>query len=68
MPRAQPAMTDNTRRMVPLEPVLADLCRQEQKLKLAGAYAEASGIRDAVTRILRIADAGEPSIEPSEPT
>jgi hypothetical protein len=57
-------MTDNTRRMVPLDSVLADLCRQEQKLKLAGAYAEAAGIRDAVVRILRIADAGEPSIDP----
>lgn len=61
-------MTDNTRRMVPLDPLLADLCRQEQKLKLSGAFAEAAGIRDAVTRILRIADSGEPSIETSEPT
>ncbi len=61
-------MTDHTRRMVPVEAVIRDLGREELRLKQAGAYAEAAGIRDAVVRILRIADAGEPSIDPSEPT
>lgn len=57
-------MTAATCRMVPVARLLDDLGRQELKLKLAGAYAEAAGIRDAIVRILRIADAGEPSIEP----
>lgn len=50
-------------RMVPLDRLLDDLCRQELKLKLAGAYAHADGIRDAIVRILRLADEGEPSID-----
>lgn len=57
-------MTTQTSRMVPVVRLLDDLGRQELKLKLAGAYAEAAGIRDAIVRILRIADEGEPSIEP----
>lgn len=59
-------MTAQTCRMVPVVRLLDDLGRQELKLKLAGAYAEAAGIRDAIVRILRIADEGEPSIEPRE--
>jgi hypothetical protein len=56
-------MTTQTCRMVPVVRLLDDLGRQELRLKLAGAYAEAAGIRDAIVRILRIADEGEPSIE-----
>ncbi len=53
-------------RMIPVIRLLDDLSRHELELKRAGAFAEASGIRDAIVRILRLAD-GEPSIEPSEP-
>ena len=59
--------TDKTRRMVPVDRLVDDLARHELRLKLAGAFAEAAGIRDAVVRILRIADAGEVPIEPSDP-
>lgn len=57
-------MNDSTRRMVPVARLLDDLGRHELKLKLAGAFAEAAGIRDAIVRILRIANEGEPSLEP----
>jgi hypothetical protein len=57
-----------TARMVPVSRLLDDLARQELKLKLSGAYAEAAGLRDAIVRILRIADEGEASIDNSEPT
>lgn len=51
-------------RMVPVVRLVDDLARQELNLKLAGAYAEAAGIRDAIVRILRIADEGEASLDP----
>jgi hypothetical protein len=53
-------------RMVPLKQVLDDLCREELNLKRVGAFAQAAGIRDAIVRILRIADGPPPSIDPSE--
>lgn len=53
-------------RMVPLARLLDDLSRQELRLKLAGSYAEASGIRDAIVRILRLADEGDSSIDTSD--
>jgi hypothetical protein len=59
--------TEAPARMVPVKRLVDDLGRQELRLKLAGAYAEAAGIRDAIVRILRLADEGEPSLEPSEP-
>ncbi len=52
-------------RMVPVVRLVDDLGRHELRLKLAGAYAEAAGIRDAIVRILRIADEGEASIDPA---
>jgi hypothetical protein len=42
------------------------LGREELNLKNAGAFAEAAGIRDAIVQILRLADADEESIEPTE--
>ena len=57
-------MTD-TARMVPVQRLIDDLARHELALKLAGAYAHAEGLRDAIVRILRIADEGEPPIDPT---
>lgn len=51
---------------VPLDAILLRLGREERRLKNAGAYAEAAGVRDAVVLILRLADEGEPPIDPSE--
>lgn len=51
---------------IPLKDALDRLCREEQWLKKAGAFAEAAGVRDAVTILLRLADEGGESIEPSE--
>lgn len=59
-------MTDNTRRMVPLETLLLEFGREEQRLKLAGDFQHSGWVRSAIVRILRIADAGEPSLDPSE--
>ena len=50
-------------RMVPVQRLVDDLARQELRLKIAGAFAEAAGIRDAIVRILRIADEGATSID-----
>jgi hypothetical protein len=61
-------MTDNTRRMVPVLDLVNELGRKELELKLAGDYATAAGIRYSVVLALRLADAGEPSLDPSEPT
>jgi hypothetical protein len=46
------------------------LCTEERKLKNAGAYAEAAGIRDAVVIVFRMADEEvvNPPIEPTDPT
>ncbi len=52
--------------VVSVKRVLDDLGRQVRRLKDAGAYEQAAGMQDAVIRILRLADAGEPSIDPSE--
>jgi hypothetical protein len=60
-------MTDNTRRMVPLDPLLIEFGREELRLKQNGDYQHAGWIRSAIVRILRIADQGESSIDPSEP-
>lgn len=67
--RGDLAMTtpDNTRRMVSVTQVLDDLNRQVLNLQRAGAYAEAAGIKDAIIRVLRIADGVDQSIDPSEP-
>jgi len=54
-------------RLIPVERLLDDLSRQELRLKLSGAFAEAAGMRDAIVRLLRLADQGEPSIDPSDP-
>jgi hypothetical protein len=40
------------------------LCREEQTQKHAGGFGEATGLRHAVTLILRMADADGESIEP----
>jgi hypothetical protein len=56
---------NNTVRMVPVSRLIDELGRQELKLKIAGAFAEAAGIRDAIVRILRVADEGEPPIDPT---
>jgi hypothetical protein len=60
-------MTDNTRRMVPLESLLREFGREELRLKQAGDYAAAGWVRSAIVRILRLADEGEASIDPSDP-
>jgi hypothetical protein len=56
-------MTSSPARMVPVVRLIDDLARQELKLKLAGAFAEANGIRDAIVRILRLANEGETSMD-----
>lgn len=53
-------------RMVPVARLVDDLCREELRLKLAGDYAHAEGVRYAIVRILRIADAGDSSIDSTE--
>jgi hypothetical protein len=53
-------------RMIPVVRLIDDLARQELRLKLAGAFAEANGIRDAIVRILRLADEGDTSIDQGE--
>ncbi len=55
-------------RMVPLDTILASLSREELEQKRRGAYAHAEGLRDAIVRILRIADVGEPPIDPTGET
>lgn len=55
-------------RMVPVLRLVDDLAREELKLKLAGDFSTAAGIRFSIMRALRLADSGEPSIDPSEPT
>lgn len=52
-------------RMVPVGRLLDDLAREELRLKQAGAFAEAAGIRDAVVRILRLADQTDQSLDQS---
>lgn len=52
--------------MVRVDRVLDDLCRDELRPKKAGDYATANGVRLAVMRLLRAADATEPSIDPSD--
>ena len=59
-------MTDNSRRMVPLETLLLEFGREELKLKQAGDFQHSGWVRSAIVRIIRIADAGEVPIEPSE--
>lgn len=49
-----------------LPAILDRLGREEQRLKQAGAFAEAAGVRDAIVLILRLADQGEQPIDPSE--
>ena len=56
-------MTDNTRRMVPLESLLREFSREELRLKQAGDFQHSGWVRNAIVRILRIADEGEPSID-----
>ena len=56
-------MTDNTRRVVPLESLLREFSREELRLKQAGDYQHSGWVRNAIVRILRIADEGEPSID-----
>jgi hypothetical protein len=51
---------------IPLKDALDRLCREEQGLKKAGGFAEAAGVRLSVTILLRLADEGDESIEPSE--
>jgi hypothetical protein len=68
MPLRKPAVM---RKEVEVSEVIDCLCREEQRLKKAGAFGEAAGIRDAVVLVLRIADAEETQahpIDPSEPT
>jgi hypothetical protein len=61
-------MTDNTRRMVPLESLLREFGHEELRLKQAGDFQHSGWVRSAIVRILRIADEGETSLDPSEPT
>lgn len=49
--------------LIRLDAIIARLGREEQRLKKAGAYAEAAGVRDALVLILRLADEGEPPLE-----
>lgn len=56
-------MTDNTRRMVPLESLLNEFGHEELRLKQAGDFQHAGWVREALIRIIRIADAGDPSID-----
>lgn len=58
-------MTDNTRRMVPLDTLLTEFGREELRLKQAGDFQHAGWVRSAIVRILRIANTGEQSLEPS---
>jgi hypothetical protein len=44
------------------------LARKERDLKNAGAYAEAAGVRDALTGILRMADEEETPLDPTGDT
>jgi hypothetical protein len=53
-------------RTVPLESLLREFSREELRLKQAGDPQHAGWVRSAIVRILRIADEGQPSIEPSE--
>lgn len=50
--------------VLPVSDIVDVLCREEQVQKHAGGFGEATGLRHAVTLILRLADAGEESIEP----
>jgi len=58
-------MTDNTSRMVPVLRLVDVLARKELELKIAGDFSTAAGIRLSIVTALRIADEGEPSIEPT---
>jgi hypothetical protein len=62
-------VTDNTRRMVPLDSLLTEFGREELRLKQAGDFQHAGWVRNAIVRILRLADGQEPSLDPSsDPT
>lgn len=54
------------RESVSVSDLLAALGREEQALKKLGAFAEASGIRAAITRLLKMAD--EPELKKGEAT
>ncbi len=61
-------MSTETPRMVSLDNLLTHFGRLELNLKLAGGFKESGFYRSVIVDILRIADAGEPPIEPSEIT
>lgn len=51
---------------LPVATIMETLAREEQKLKKAGAYANAEGVRYALVAILRKADEEPRPVEPSE--
>ncbi len=55
----------NTSRMVPLDALIREFDREELALKRLGDYQHAEWLRDVIKRIIRIANQGEPSIDPT---
>ncbi len=53
-------------RTVPLERLIDGLARKELELKLAGDYGTVAGIRYSIVFALRLANEGEPPIDPSD--
>ena len=51
-----------------VDDLMTRLGKEERKLKNAGAYAEAAGVRDSIVIVCRMADEEpeEPPIDPSE--
>jgi hypothetical protein len=43
-------------------------CREEKRLKDAGAFAEAAGVRDALVLVFRMADEEERAPHPLDPS
>ncbi len=52
-------------RMVPLESLLREFGHDELRLKSAGDYQHAGWYREIILRIIRIANEGETSLDPT---
>jgi hypothetical protein len=51
---------------LPVATIMEVLAREERKLKNAGAYSNAEGVRYALVAIMRKADEQEPPIDPTD--